>query len=124
MSDWETVYDYLTQCVPCGEQYIVMPEKKEKVLKGGIVRADESREEEKEQAGLIVAVGPGRLPEAGTERQPMEFVLGDTVLFKKYAGDDFYMDKELERYPSHTAPREDLIPVKILRQDSILTYLP
>ncbi len=118
----KTIIAYLKKRQVCGDQVIIIPDEKDKVLKGGIVTADENKQETRQQKGEIIAMGPGRMPESG-DRQPMEFKVGDTVLFKKYAGDDMYFDQELEIHPAHEEPREGLIPVKILRQDSILFSL-
>jgi len=115
----DKVIAYLKARQVCEDLYIIIPDLRDKVLKGGIVRADENKAEEKEQAGEIVAVGPGRISESGV-REPMEFKVGQKVLFKKYAGDDYFLDSDLERYPAHTDPRDDIVPVKVLRQSSIL----
>ena len=85
---------------------------------------DDNKEEYKQQKGEIIAKGKGRLPENGIERQPMEFNVGDIVLFQRYAGNDFWMDEKYVIYPSHEEQREGLVATKVLRQDSILLRLP
>lgn len=118
-----SVFEYLQSLQVGGDQYIIIPEQTAKKTKSGIVFAEHNKAEQKDQAGTIVARGPGRLPESGTERQPMEFDVGKKVLFNKYAGNDYYIDDDFKRYPAHTELREGLTPVKVLRQDSILHTL-
>jgi len=115
--------EYLQGLRPGGDQYIIIPDLTERKTKGGVVLADQNKEEMKEQAGEIVAVGPGRQFDNQWGRQGMEFAAGDRVLFKKFAGDDYYLDEDLKRYPQHEEMREGLTPVKVLRQDSILHTL-
>jgi chaperonin GroES len=63
--------------------------KAEDKTKGGIILPEGSKEKPKE--GKIVAVGQGRLSEAG-ERLPFQVKKGDRVLFKSYAGTDVKLD--------------------------------
>jgi len=121
MSD--TVKKFLSQCTPCGDQIIVIPEEKEKVVKG-IHLATENKGERKQQRGEIVAVGPGRQFENSEGRQIVEYRVGDIVVFKRFAGDDYLLDDALQMYPQHEELREGLTPVKVLRQDSILHSVP
>ena len=118
----DKVKAYLQKCQPCGDQYVILPEIREEIE--GLAMPDDNKEEYKQQKGEIVAKGKGRLPEDGTERQPMEFNVGDVVLFQRYAGNDLYLDAKFTIYPSHEEQREEIVPVKILRQDSILFKLP
>ena len=122
MSLREKVKGYLSKCRPGGDQLIILPDLREEIE--GLAMPDDNKQEYKQQRGEVVAVGPGRLPESGTERQPMEFKVGEIVLFKRYAGDDFFMDENFNIYPSHEEQREDILPVKVLRLDSILHSLP
>ena len=43
--------------------------------------------------GKIVAVGPGKLDNAG-KRLPLEIKVNDTVLYSKYAGTEFKVDNK------------------------------
>jgi len=52
---------------------------------GGIYIPDTARE--KPQQGVVLAVGPGRLNDAG-KREEMQVKVGDKVLFAKYSGTD------------------------------------
>ncbi len=53
--------------------------------KGGIIIPDTAKE--RPQLGEVVAVGPGRLDDAG-KRIPIEVKAGDRVLFAKYSGQE------------------------------------
>lgn len=68
---------------PLHDRVVVRPREKggERELASGII-LPESADKEKLLTGAVVAVGPGRLTDAGT-RLPMEVSVGDTVLFKK-----------------------------------------
>lgn len=48
---------------------------------------------ERPQVGLILAVGPGRLNEAG-KRLPMSVQEGDRILFAKYTGTEVTLNDE------------------------------
>ena len=72
---------------------------------------------------IIKKMAPNIQPKAEPVA-PMEFKVGEIVLFKRYAGDDFFMDENFNIYPSHEEQREDILPVKVLRLDSILHSLP
>ena len=118
------VKNYLSKCLPEGDQYIILPEKKKSSTASGFVLADEGRGERKDMKGEIVAKGLGRLLEGTEGHQRMEFDVGQTVLFRKFAGDDLFYDEHLEIHPSHTEDRDDLVAVKVLRQEAILYALP
>lgn len=70
---------------------VVQPSSEEEVTKGGIILPDTAKE--KPQRGVVVAVGPGRLDEAG-KRVPMEVKKGDKVIYSKYAGSEIKQDDE------------------------------
>lgn len=48
--------------------------------------------QERPQEGEVIAVGPGRLNEAGN-LIPMNVKVGDIILFGKYAGDEIKIDE-------------------------------
>ena len=76
---------------PLGDRVVVQPSKEEEVSKGGIILPDTAKE--KPQRGKIVAVGPGRLDDAG-KRVPMEIKKGDKVIYQKYAGSELKQDDQ------------------------------
>ena len=75
---------------PLGDRVIITPNAKEEVSKGGIILPDTVDKERPEQ-GTVVAVGPGKPREDGT-LAPMSVKVGETVMFKKYAPDEFKID--------------------------------
>lgn len=75
--------------IPLGDRVLVkrMDESEaEKSGKFGIIIPDTVSKEKPEQ-GKVVAVGEGRIDEAG-RRVPMTVKVGDTVIFSKYAFDE------------------------------------
>ena len=87
---------------PLDDRVVVEPVEAEEVTAGGIVLPDTAKE--KPQRGTVVAVGPGKLLDSG-ERGELSVVIGDEVIYGKYAGSDVEVDG-----------RE----VKILRETDIL----
>ena len=78
--------------VPLADRVIVKPLTREEVTKGGIVLPDTAKE--KPQEGEIIAVGPGKLSEDGTQRIPMEVKIGDKVIYAKYGGTEWKYEGE------------------------------
>ncbi len=76
---------------PLGDRIVIKPIEQEEVSKGGLVLPDTARE--RPQEGEVVAAGPGRLTDEGN-RIPMELVVGDKVLYAKYAGTELKEDDE------------------------------
>jgi chaperonin GroES len=88
---------------PLGNRVVVQPnETEESMSAGGIYIPDTAKE--KPQEGVIVAVGPGRQTEEGN-RVAMELVVGDNVVYSKYAGTEY---------------KEGEIEYLVLREDDIL----
>lgn len=87
---------------PLDDRVVVKPLEAEEVTAGGIVLPDSAKE--KPQRGEVVAVGPGKLTDAG-ERVAVCVAVGDEVLFSKYGGTEIEIDGE---------------EVKILRESDIL----
>lgn len=76
---------------PLGSRIIVKPQEQEEITAGGIVLPDSAKE--KPQKGEVLAVGAGDRNEKG-ERMPLDVVVGDVVLFAKYAGTEIKLDGE------------------------------
>ena len=72
--------------VPLADRIVIMPAEREQTTRSGIHLPDTMKE--KPQKGKVVAVGPGRVTDAGT-RIPMELAVGDQVLYSKYAGTEY-----------------------------------
>ena len=75
---------------PLGDRLIVQAIEEEETTASGLVLPDTAKE--KPQKGTVIAVGPGRWENGSTE--PMNVVVGDTVLFAKYAGTEIRLDDE------------------------------
>lgn len=75
---------------PLGSRVIVKPVTKEEVTASGLYLPDTASKERPEQ-GEVIEVGPGDMQENGS-RHEMSVKVGDKVLFKKYALDEFKLD--------------------------------
>ena len=92
--------------VPLGDRILVKRiEEEEQKTSGGIIIPDTAKE--KPQEGEVIAVGKGRLLDNG-ERQSVDVVAGDKVLFGKYGG---------------TEATHDNLEYLILREDDILAKI-
>lgn len=78
---------------PLGNYVIVKPAEVEEKTPTGIILAQSAQE--LPERGVVLAIGPGRLMKDGT-RYEFDFVIGDTVLFKKYGGME--VKEEGEKY--------------------------
>jgi chaperonin GroES len=74
---------------PLADRVVVRANERDEATASGIVLPDIAKE--KPQKGTVVAVGPGRLNEAGKRVAP-EVKTGDTVLYAKYAGTEVKID--------------------------------
>ncbi|MGO9058274.1 MAG: co-chaperone GroES [Candidatus Binataceae bacterium] len=84
---------------PLGDRILVKRVKEEEKSKGGIIIPDTAKE--KPQEGKVVAVGKGKMTEAGKLVTP-EVKAGDTILFGKYSGSEVMVDGQ-----EHLIMRED-----------------
>ena len=76
---------------PLNDRILVKRLEGEEKTAGGIIIPDSAKEKPAE--GEVVAVGPGKLNEAGA-RVAMDVAVGDRVLFSKYGGTDVKLDGE------------------------------
>ena len=74
---------------PLNDRIQVKRLEEEETTAGGIIIPDSAKEKPAE--GEIVAVGPGKMNDAG-ERAAMDVKVGDRVLFSKYGGTDVKYD--------------------------------
>jgi chaperonin GroES len=70
---------------PLDDRIVVQPVEAEEKTAGGILLPQTAQQ--KPQQGKVVAVGPGKLSEAGS-RLALSVVVGDLVLYGKYSGSD------------------------------------
>lgn len=75
---------------PLGDRIIV--EAIEETSKSGFV-VPETMDKEKPQRGKVVAVGKGKVGDDG-KVIPMNVKVGDIIVFRKYAPDEFKIDGE------------------------------
>ena len=68
---------------PLADRIVVKATTAEEMTKGGIVLPDTAKE--RPQEGEVIAVGPGKTLESGTQ-VPMEVRVGDKVIYSKYGG--------------------------------------
>lgn len=76
---------------PLGDRVIVKALPQEEKTRGGVILPDTAKE--KPQQGEVVAVGPGRVTDKGTQVE-MEVQVGNRVLYGKYAGTEVKLDGE------------------------------
>ncbi|RZC75984.1 hypothetical protein C5167_000705 [Papaver somniferum] len=71
---------------PLSDRVLIKVEEAEKETAGGLLLTEASKE--KPSIGTVIAVGPGPLDEEG-KRKPLSVAPGNSVLYSKYAGNDF-----------------------------------
>ncbi len=76
---------------PLNDRILVKRLEEEEKTAGGIIIPDSAKEKPAE--GAIIAVGPGKMNDAG-QRAQMDVKAGDRVLFSKYGGTDVKFDGE------------------------------
>jgi chaperonin GroES len=74
---------------PLADRVVVEPDEAQEVSAGGIILPDTAQE--KPQQGKVVAVGPGKVSDAGTLIESA-VKKGDTVLYGKYSGTEVTID--------------------------------
>ena len=78
---------------PCGSGVLLRRLQYEEMSKGGIVLPDTARE--KPYRGTVLAIGPGERDWRTGQMVPVTaVVVGDEVLWLKYAGHEFTLDDE------------------------------
>ena len=76
---------------PLYDRVLVKRIEEVQVTKGGILIPDTAKEKPIE--GKVIAVGPGKMSDAGV-RMALQLKEGDRVLFGKYAGTEIKMEDE------------------------------
>lgn len=84
---------------PLQDRIIVKRTEEEETTSGGLIIPDTAKE--KPQEGKVIAVGKGKVNDAGSV-QPLDVKPGDQVLFGKYAGTEIKIEGE-----EHLIMRED-----------------
>ncbi|MBN1541698.1 co-chaperone GroES [candidate division KSB1 bacterium] len=76
---------------PLADRIVVKSFEAEETTHGSIIIPDTAKE--KPQKGKIVAVGPGKISDSGSQIA-MEVKVGDVVLYGKYSGTEVTIDGE------------------------------
>ena len=76
---------------PLHDRVLVKRVEEEQARRGGIIIPDSAKE--KPQEGKVIAVGKGKVSEAG-KKTPLDVKAGDRVLFGKYSGSEVKLDGE------------------------------
>jgi chaperonin GroES len=76
---------------PLNDRVLVKRMEEVQITKGGILIPDTAKEKPIE--GKVIAVGPGKMSDAGN-RMALQLKEGDRVLFGKYAGTEIKMEGE------------------------------
>lgn len=76
---------------PLSDRVVIKPAPADDKVQGGIIIPDTAKE--KPQKGKVVAVGPGKVSDAG-QTIPMGVKKGDEVLYGKYSGTEVTIEKE------------------------------
>ncbi|KAF7837553.1 20 kDa chaperonin, chloroplastic [Senna tora] len=71
---------------PLNDRVLIKVSEAEETTAGGLLLTEASKE--KPSTGMVIAVGPGPLDEEG-HRKPLSIDPGNSVLYSKYAGNDF-----------------------------------
>jgi chaperonin GroES len=76
---------------PLADRVVVLPLDEDEQMRGSLYIPDTAKE--KPQSGKIVAVGEGKLSDAGVRIQP-DVEVGQTVLYGKYSGTEVTVEGE------------------------------
>ena len=80
-----------TKVVPLTDHIVLQAVEAEEVTASGLVIPDSAKEAP--QHGNVIAVGPGKMNDAGVV-ETMELKQGDRVLYQKYTGQEVAVDSE------------------------------
>lgn len=78
--------DDIKDLQPLNDRVLIQVPEADTQTAGGVLLTDSAKE--KPVIGTVVATGPGTFGEDG-ERKPLEVTSGSTVLYSKYAGNEF-----------------------------------
>jgi chaperonin GroES len=79
-----------TKVVPLTDHIVLKAVEEQEVTASGLVIPDSAKE--RPQHGHVVAVGPGKMNEAGMV-ETIELRAGDRILYQKYTGQEVTVDK-------------------------------
>lgn len=76
---------------PLGDRVVVEPQKNESGRTKSGLYLPETADKERPEQGVIIAVGPGKINDAG-KKIPVSVKKGDKVLFTKYGPNEIKVD--------------------------------
>lgn len=82
---------YAMNLKPLGDRVIIKQDDAEQTTASGLYIAQETKE--KPSSGVVLAVGEGKVSDAG-ERLPMPVAVGDRVVYGKFAGQEIENEGE------------------------------
>ena len=109
--------------IPNVDRLVILSEEKEKQTKSGVMRSQNAKGEDETETGTVIAVGGDFVSDYGT-KIPMRYKVGDRVIMDRFAGVRFRMGIDGKLLPHHHEIRDDLIAIRVLRQDAVLGILP
>lgn len=77
--------------VPIYDRVLVLPKPADKESEGGIILPEMRKE--KPMEGTVIAVGDGHVQMHTQEMRPTRVIVGDKIIFNKYAGVEIVLDK-------------------------------
>lgn len=80
-----------TKVVPLTDHIVLQAVEEEEITTSGLVIPDSAKE--RPQHGTVVAVGPGKMNDAGVV-ETISLNSGDRVLYQKYTGQEVTVDKQ------------------------------
>ncbi|MCX6807728.1 MAG: co-chaperone GroES [Patescibacteria group bacterium] len=84
----------MQKIVPLHDQILVEPIVEKVESAGGIVIPESGQHNDKPMRGKVIAVGPGKLDQAG-KRMPVDVKVGDEILFTKYSPNEIKIEGTL-----------------------------
>jgi chaperonin GroES len=77
---------------PLADRVIIEPLEPDEKTANGLLLPETAKD--KPQAGIAVAVGPGRWDRDCEKRVEMQVLVGDQVIFAKYSGSEIKLDRK------------------------------
>ncbi|CAN1133865.1 20 kDa chaperonin, chloroplastic [Linum perenne] len=79
--------DHIKDLTPLNDRVLIKVTEAEEMTAGGLLLTDATKE--KPSTGTVIAVGPGSVDREDGSVKPLTVAPGNTVLYSKYAGNDF-----------------------------------
>ncbi len=106
---------------PTEDRIVILPDPEKTKMASGLLIATTTKGKI-EPLGTVLAVGPGRNSEYSNFKIPMEIKNGMRVQYAKFAGDDYFLDKDghWTDWASVGRTPTDCILIKVVRQSAVL----